>query len=218
MLRVTITGADDSVNPEDLIKISQDFPFVEWGILVSEKRRGTPRYPTHKWITSLRTPRLPHLALHLCGSSARETLLGQDQWVMMPDFERVQINGYVPGKYHGLVFIGREGFILQCRNLRDLYKVATDAEQIGASILYDVSGGLGISPANWPNIPTGARMGYAGGINETNIVHVLEEIDIDNPHTWIDLETGARDDNDQFDLDKVRQILTLVKAFHKSTS
>jgi hypothetical protein len=32
---VTITGADDAVDPEELLQIQQRYPFVEWGILLS---------------------------------------------------------------------------------------------------------------------------------------------------------------------------------------
>ena len=33
--RVTITGADDSIHVEQLAELSQAYPYVEWGILVS---------------------------------------------------------------------------------------------------------------------------------------------------------------------------------------
>ena len=36
--RVTITGADDSVRPTDLLELSREFPFVEWGHPRVEKR------------------------------------------------------------------------------------------------------------------------------------------------------------------------------------
>jgi phosphoribosylanthranilate isomerase len=50
---VTITGADDGVDPIDLINLSGEFPFVEWGILASTSRRATPRYPSDRWLLSL---------------------------------------------------------------------------------------------------------------------------------------------------------------------
>lgn len=40
LTRVTITGADDAVEPAELQALSHEFPFVEWGILHSYKRFG----------------------------------------------------------------------------------------------------------------------------------------------------------------------------------
>ena len=36
LTRVTITGADDSVEPRALAELSEAFPFVEWGLLMSK--------------------------------------------------------------------------------------------------------------------------------------------------------------------------------------
>ena len=37
--RVTITGADDFTEPKDLVELSEEFPFVEWAILLSQLPR-----------------------------------------------------------------------------------------------------------------------------------------------------------------------------------
>lgn len=50
---VTITGADDNTNHSDMINISKDFPFVEWGILFSSSRQGSERYPSIEWVNEL---------------------------------------------------------------------------------------------------------------------------------------------------------------------
>src|SRR5271167_3408365 len=96
MLRgVTITGADDRVDPGALISLQREFPFVEWGILMSVKRQGTPRYPSDAWIQSL--PRGLRLSLHCCGDAARRVLAGTHiPWHRVePHFSRYQMNGYV---------------------------------------------------------------------------------------------------------------------------
>ncbi|MHB1675039.1 MAG: hypothetical protein ACYCSP_12405 [Acidobacteriaceae bacterium] len=36
---VTITGADDSTDIVELAELSEEFPFVEWGILISARAR-----------------------------------------------------------------------------------------------------------------------------------------------------------------------------------
>jgi hypothetical protein len=50
---ITITGADDQVDPRELAMLSAEFPFVEWGILMSESRAGTSRYPGQTWMLHL---------------------------------------------------------------------------------------------------------------------------------------------------------------------
>jgi hypothetical protein len=44
--RVTITGADNNNTHEELLELQKKYPFVEWGILYSQKKAGENRYPT----------------------------------------------------------------------------------------------------------------------------------------------------------------------------
>lgn len=105
---VTITGADDTVDPVDLLKLSARYPFVEWGILLSKGailggRQGTLRYPTRAWILDeLRKANLStimNLSLHLCGATSRDVQEGflDDllPYIVM-GFRRVQLNGFEP--------------------------------------------------------------------------------------------------------------------------
>ncbi len=69
--RVTISGADDRVQPRELAELSRAFAFVEWGLLLSRKRAGCPRYPTQDCILSLAAEGVL-LAGHLCGQWARD--------------------------------------------------------------------------------------------------------------------------------------------------
>lgn len=75
LITVTITGADDRVDPEALYHLSVKYPFVEWGILRSQSRLGTPRYPSNEWCARLArsAPEGMNLAVHLCGEWAKET-------------------------------------------------------------------------------------------------------------------------------------------------
>ena len=52
LTRATITGADEGVDHTALADLSDEFPFVEWGILISEKA-GRPRYPTARWVIDI---------------------------------------------------------------------------------------------------------------------------------------------------------------------
>jgi hypothetical protein len=78
--RVTVTGADDSVTPYQLIELAQEFPFVEFGILISRGSMGErPRFPSSKWLSELADARFryqPGVTFHICGEWAREILMG----------------------------------------------------------------------------------------------------------------------------------------------
>lgn len=223
--RVTITGVDNYVSPFALIRLSEEFPFVEWGILRSASRGGEYRYPTNSWVIGLhacvrdvaKTPK-PRFSFHLCGQIARETMQGDtchltdtawDKWWM----GRIQINGYVPGQYEGLAKLAssmpNKEFILQCRSEADLPKCADDATKIpGSVVLFDPSGGRGISATVLPPTPPGCHLGFAGGIGPDNVLDVIKAIGDREPY-WIDMESGVRD-KDRFNVDKVRSVLEQV--------
>ncbi|HPP22089.1 MAG TPA: hypothetical protein PK235_14815 [Phycisphaerae bacterium] len=100
LVRITFTGADDSVDPVELLKISKDNPFVEWGILISANNQGNPRYPTQPWIDNLLgmtkgTPVL--MSCHVCGRWVRELAaadlsLFTERPGMLKGFGRIQLN------------------------------------------------------------------------------------------------------------------------------
>ena len=73
--RVTMTGADDRTDPLALLDLSRRYPFVEWGVLLSERRAGTNRYPGADWVRAL-LRLAPYregarFAAHLCGATMR---------------------------------------------------------------------------------------------------------------------------------------------------
>jgi hypothetical protein len=214
---ITITGADDQVDPLDLVDLSDEFPLVEWGVLRSEKRRGTPRYPSDKWIhafnTALRGLRSSH---HLCGSYARAALSGSamdaDFASTIPVASRVQLNGYTQFVRNGGALkvwpVALECFavILQCTDA-DAVRFADLSDSDAGSefqTLYDPSGGRGHVQLDWPNF--GRPCGYAGGIGPSNVARTIRQLETFGVPYWIDMESGVRTD-DRFDLGKVRLVL-----------
>lgn len=215
LMRVTITGADDDSNVSDLIALSRDFPFVEWGVLFSSKRSGSPRYPSGDWIHRLQEARrsaghVVALSAHFCGLVARETLRGDDRWVtstLLDGFDRIQLNGYeARGTPPALSWFGE--WILQVRREDQLQDAAYDAARLGrGSALFDPSGGRGIETFRWPRPPLGLSLGYAGGIKPSTVDEVLSEIGIVHEPFWIDMESGVRDSADRFSMPMVREVL-----------
>jgi len=222
LTRVTITGADDGVDIESLSRLRREYPFVEWGILVSMKRFGQPRYPSSNWhrtlIEGYSITMLEHCSIHACGELSRR-IMGGDPTMVPKGIKRLQLNGF--SDYTLPCLLCAEGapeveFILQCSTLEAVERAEALVEGGLKNVvaLWDLSGGKGVQMENWP-LPLGPlRIGFAGGINENNIVRLTEKL-LENrePHPfWIDLESGARTD-DKFDLDKVRRILELAKPF-----
>lgn len=223
LTRVTITGADDGVDPKALYELSREFDFVEWGILFSWSRVGTARYPSDEWRKRFSVPLVgwrPKTALHLCGDPARQALAGNENWPDAWHYDRVQLNGF--SKYR-LPFLrcaqewrAHHEVILQCQTEAALEHAAELARAAtNVSALWDISGGRGFldfdTVCQWP-APQGLRMGRAGGITPDNVVEILEASADNGLETWIDMETGVRTD-DRFDLVKVRRVLELAKPF-----
>ncbi len=94
----TLTGADETTNPQDLFRLSTEFSFVEWGILYHEAKQGQGRYPSIKWINRLcrKMSEQPgsRFALHICGRAAVNDFL-MDRGVtteIANCFGRIQLN------------------------------------------------------------------------------------------------------------------------------
>lgn len=225
--RVTITGADDGVDPNELAALSKVYPFVEWGILHSKTRQGLePRYPAAKWmkqLTTLTKTTPMNLSAHLCGQHARDVLSGNFSWFLPEDavhYQRVQLNGWKPGN-NAWVEIAqvrpKTEFILQIPGEDNILEAVLLArENPNVSGLYDVSGGRGITPDHWPEPPVGFKLGYAGGLKLENVEYVVEDTMVipGQEPFWVDMESGVRsNEGREFDLKKVREVLHFLAPY-----
>jgi len=225
--QVTVTGADDSVDVESLIGLSVAYPFVEFGILVSRNNAGnSPRFPSREWIDrlwELQTPDL-NLSMHLCGTWVRSLCIGDGlifkDWISnyFDMFNRIQLNFHAqPTRanvqlIHGLRSINKPVIFQMDGVNENLYRQSL-TYHVDSYPLYDLSGGCGVLPENWPK-PQGSYCGYAGGLSPDNIKGQLEKLSGiagDTP-IWVDFETYARtDDGLKFDVDKVIRFLEVAK-------
>jgi hypothetical protein len=219
--KVTITGADDLIDPVDLLKLTDKYSFVEWGILFSKSKEGQLRYPSKQWIEVLLNYNL-NLSAHFCGWWVKEVLERQNFrliTLLSDQFKRVQLN-YNFKNSHGWNLIEllkyaekhqEREIILQYNrsNAEVLYRFQSNGLPPNINFLYDGSGGTGKKIISIEPPLYKAYTGYSGGIDVDNIEHIcsiISQVD-DNGNVWIDLESGARTNN-EFDLRKVESLLS----------
>lgn len=232
----TLTGIDDTVAFEDLERLSQAYPFVEWGVLCSQSRQGAGRYPSfaqiEEWSSRMQRHGSMHFALHLCGREViRDFLDGACRAMRMAaGFNRIQINfRHNPMELRLLrATLNRE----HDRTVITQYNHANQGlwrellDKPNHAVLFDESGGSGKTRTDWPaplsaipeSLPfdaVGPMCGYAGGLGPDNLGTALPQISAaaqDRPY-WIDMETSLRDGQDRFDLTKARRCLDIAEMF-----
>ena len=227
---VTVTGADDSIRPEELVPIAREYPFVEFGILLSKKQQGNKRFPSRNWWEELyilwKNEKLA-LSSHICGEWVRNLCLGVPSffeefgytWKM---FKRFQLNFHVEHhpvdekKLADLIrqYLRDQPIIFQMDGVNDqIFWSLVDRWGIAAFPLFDQSGGTGLLPERWPKQPLGIYSGFAGGLSPDNLQTEMKRIaEVASGPIWIDTETWVRSENDKvFDLEKVCRFLEEAK-------
>lgn len=228
--KVAVNGVDTTTDLKELAELSREFPFVEWGILFS---RNPPRlrYPPEEWVnTELRKAwngcKSMKLCMHLCGDYARE--ICNANWKFLDDLlimwtmaDRVQVNirnimqnaqtiywELRHRLYHGIheynkrntpIIIQTDSF--QSELLREEFRFNC------VQALYDMSGGTGALPGDWPANDVKFYCGYGGGLNPENVEEQIQKIsEVAKRPYWIDVESGVRT-KDKFDIVKTRDFL-----------
>jgi hypothetical protein len=227
---VTVTGASDDTSFDDMYKIQQDFPFVEWGILLSRRQAGRSwRFPSNNWLDRLYDYAHPlNLSGHLCGDYVKEILMGEIpndlNDILNGSYKRIQINTHgIPhkfdiDKFHSVLkSYPDKQFIFQYDTANSLLISLTVAANISnVAALYDMSHGAGILPNEWNKPLDGIYTGYAGGLSPNNLesqLEILDKIVPLNSIIWIDAETHLRSDDDHiFDLNKVMAFLDISQS------
>lgn len=239
---VTITGADDSIDPAELVQLSKQYPFVEWALLSSAKQIGKARFPSLQWLNNLTVDARDinmNFSLHLCGYYVRQLLMGNDKFTrelgheVWRLFRRVQINTHGDGHDWNLPALAdyiksnsSKEFIFQIdgngKNEAMAKCLFFDYNVNNVSYLIDGSHGAGILRSSWPMPPLSkVSTGYAGGLGPDNLEAEVAKISQSiaartdfGADWWVDMETQVRSDFDrQFDLAKVRRVLEIANPW-----
>jgi hypothetical protein len=219
---ITISGADDAVDPARLYELSDKYPFVEWGILDYPEKSGSERYPSDEWIEKFDrfAPRFVRRAIHLCGGATDQFCSGdlsvvRDAAYHEPTFDRVQVNltpkilaMYSPSEIARLLIVSNSVVptIIQANDITLSVIVSLtqgkDAEGKYVQILIDESRGKGKSlgdmkdiVSKWGGLFETSKCGFAGGIVPANIEEVIRQVkSVDNScYNVKSVLTGERD-------------------------
>lgn len=220
---VTLTGVGANTDLDRVHAISKVFPLVEWGILLGSKQ--TPRYPMIKEIWNmLDNSKNIRYALHLCGDYAKKWLNGDsDLEFLSYSASRIQINIREKGVDFGnfVETVDKFGWGQDIRiitqyndNTLNLTEALKGIYTSNHNLLFDASGGNGITRGEWPTSFDHVMCGYAGGLGPDNLVALLPKIyeaANGNPF-WIDMESSVRT-NDELDLNKCIDVLEICTKF-----
>jgi phosphoribosylanthranilate isomerase len=137
-------------------------------------------------------------------------------------FERIQLN------FHAITHtIDASGFVAVLQRRRETqfifqldgvnHSILAVAENSGINAvpLFDLSGGIGVLPREWPRA-SGKYFGYAGGLSPENLAQQIDRIGkvCGEVPIWIDVETRVRSEEDRlFDLRKVEAFLKIAEPF-----
>lgn len=233
---VTLTGADDTIDPERLIAISGEYPNagfeVEWGILIGSQ--SGHRFPSPGWIRNLVALARPKvkLSLHICGEHLRQIAAGKVLHIpdnILAPFQRCQLNWHAEpqGDISRNIFQAFQAMDhQQAWRPEVIFQLDGKNEQLACECasmfaprmagLCDLSHGAGVLPEAWPectDLAAAYKVGYAGGLGPENLKEELPKIHaVAAGEYWIDMETKIFDGL-QFSLPKCCQVLEIVQDF-----
>lgn len=222
---VTFTGVDTRTDINRLISIQEEYPYVEFGVLLSDDwSYNGCRFPDPIICERLAKAEIKQLSAHLCGKLAIDVAFGQTDRVNAASFncfdifDRCQLNLRAAGMFETLrrmkLFSNLKEIIVQMHTPELCSEFLKEPSPTGLAYLLDASGGAGIdTPIDIITSP-GVHIGYAGGMGPENIekkLRTLLEAE-ENNEIWIDMETRVRSvttDGEWFDLDKVESVLKI---------
>jgi hypothetical protein len=229
---LTLTGPDDRTKIDDMLALSERFPFVEWAVLMAPSREGTPRFPAAAWrdsfIDAVRGTSVKR-AMHLCGRSVKDLAeLGSEKLPYRAGYQRLQLN--FNAKVWTMASLERlskkaswaefwdgtpQGIIVQQNaNNAGVPEMFSKTGCKDVQALFDASGGRGLKLEAYPAPLLGMTCGYAGGIGPGSIDDALEmaAAAAGGHDYWLDMESAIRTDN-ALDMGKVLQVLETVDSW-----
>lgn len=234
--RVTVTGADDGTPTRLMLELQDQYPQLEYGLLLSKSNQSKPEYPSLKKVKEFQSHKELQLSGHLCGSWVKEMLQGrnpvkEDLGDMLWKFGRVQINviNYldseeIPGtkqqKMENFLkvlekdFVSSEVILQRNSSTQELLEFIRAHSTFPFQVLCDGSWGTGKQPERWPGLFDGVQNGYAGGLGGDDCSQQLEKIEkaVGDAAIWVDAQGKLRIGG-SFDLVKVGNFAKVASKY-----
>lgn len=200
---ISLTGVDEKTSLESILSLAVR-PGVEIAVLYSGSLCGQqPRFPSLEWIARL-TSHIEtvggRIALHVCGTIARDQLLQRKL-------------SYITNKVDRILFTGLSISSNEIAHLCDLYPLHTIITQYSESSATCIAA-AGVDRANHallmmrgemivPDVVDSLRknIGYACNLGGSRLSDLLSSIPMGRRHgAWIDMENSLRTPDDRFDI------------------
>lgn len=201
---MTITGIDERTKLFDIVRLIEQYPWLEIGLLYTATPEGRNRYPSWYWLVDTASALANRCALHVCGRGARAKLFDGGLVAVTQHAARIQINGAIePSALQGFCQVFRRHALITQDTEHN--RMLRFVEMENHALLIDGSGGRGISPTAWSQPATWKDVGFAGGLGPDNLATELPKIaSVARGDWWVDMETGVRTD-DWFDIEKAKR-------------
>jgi hypothetical protein len=222
---LTLTGLDANVDLDRVEALSQEFPFLEWGVLLTDTGRGVGRYPdlsTVERFAQASVARRARFALHVCKGAVEDVLQGRGVVAeLAAQFPRVQLNSVFPKDR----LASLRAFVRGCQSQTlivqhntanfNVWPVMSDLPNF--AVLFDASKGRGRAPRQWPCAIRQVHCGYAGGLGPQTLGDELPKIARASHEqaAWVDMETHLRTEGDRFDLERARACAQVFRDFQR---
>jgi phosphoribosylanthranilate isomerase len=219
----TFTGIDAKTDLNRVLELSEKFPFLEFGVLLSlTPADKDARYMAPSVVELVLRELARHdvnTALHVCGSAVNAYVAG-DQVVKRPALyaDRIQLNfssNRVPFTAEELdKAISTAPYKIITQHFPSNADLVTALKAKNHQVLFDLSGGRGVGTDEWPDAFENKVTGFAGGLGPETIDAALPKIlkASNATNSWIDMESRIRTDG-YLDLDLCQALAEKVAPF-----
>ena len=219
---------------DDIIDLGKKYPMAEFAIQ-AHPSKFSAHMPRYVWFdTLMHAARVNNinLAMHVNSEWRTEICRGKIPYEIKRMWDLRRNNGLpVIGRVQVNINGGKESYRFYASRVADIIRAYPDIEfifqytprqrrcinaldKMGAqfAMLFDASGGRGISPKSWRRpVSENHKMGYSGGMGPENVTDNLTKINMVLPAnytTWIDAEGKLKDpDTKQFDTLRAEQYI-----------
>lgn len=211
---------------DDIIDLGKKYPMAEFAIQAHPSKFSAhmPRYVWFDTLAHASRVNSINLAMHVNAEWRTEICRGNIPYEIKRMWDLKRDNGeHVIGRVQVNINGGKNSFRFYADKVADIIRAYPDIEfifqytprqrqrlnrlnatKVPFSLLFDASGGRGISPDTWrAPVFENHKMGYSGGLSPENVADNLAKINMVLPaeyNTWIDAEGKLKDpDTKQFD-------------------